>query len=294
MALVKQDRVKETTTTTGTGNLTLAGAMTGYRAFSAVCSTNDTLWYALQAVDGSGNPTGDWEVGLGTYSGSNTLTRTTVYNSSNSGSAVNLASGTKQVWIDLPSSKLLASVGTFETVPTNTGFSWVNQGSATINTVDSGLTLYTPSSGSDSLRTRVMTAPGTPYQVVARFTIAPLATNFVGGGLCWRDSASGKIQSWGHLYSGAVAMASQNWNSATSFSANQIAAISSAPVPWWRLVDDGTNRKCDVSSDGVNWVTVGSFARTTFITPDQVGFFVNTNTVSRDITMTVHHWYAGT
>lgn len=101
MALIIKDRVKETTTTTGTGALTLAGAMTGFRAFSSVCTTNDTLYYALQAVDASGNPSGDWEVGFGTYSGSNTLTRTTVLDSSNSGSAVNLAAGTKQVWIDI-------------------------------------------------------------------------------------------------------------------------------------------------------------------------------------------------
>lgn len=101
MALVIKDRVKETTTTTGTGALTLAGAMTGFRSFSSVSSTNDTMYYGLQAVDGSGNPTGDWEVGLGTYSGTNTLTRTTVLDSSNAGSAVSLAAGTKQVWIDI-------------------------------------------------------------------------------------------------------------------------------------------------------------------------------------------------
>lgn len=109
MAHVIKDRVKETTTTTGTGALTLAGAMTGFRAFSAVCSTNDTLCYALQAVDGNGAPTGDWEVGVGTYSGANTLTRGTVFASSNAGAAVNLASGTKQVWIDLPASRTLAA-----------------------------------------------------------------------------------------------------------------------------------------------------------------------------------------
>jgi len=102
MAHVIVDRIKETTTTTGTGALALAGAVMGYRTFSAVCSTNDTVYYALQAVDGAGAPTGDWEVGLGTYSGTNTLTRTTVLASSNSGAIVSLASGTKQVWLDMP------------------------------------------------------------------------------------------------------------------------------------------------------------------------------------------------
>ena len=102
MALVIADRIKETTTTTGTGALTLLGAMTGFRAFSAKCSVGDTCYYAIQAVDSVGSPTGDWECGLGTYSSVNTLTRTTVTSSSNSDSAVNFSAGTKQVYICVP------------------------------------------------------------------------------------------------------------------------------------------------------------------------------------------------
>lgn len=102
MAHIIADRVKETSTTTGTGALTLAGAVTGFQAFSAACAVGDTLYYALQAVDASGVPTGDWECGLGTYSGANTLTRTTVTSSSNAGAAVSLAAGTKQVYISMP------------------------------------------------------------------------------------------------------------------------------------------------------------------------------------------------
>lgn len=103
MALVIADRVKETSTTTGTGALTLAGALIGFRTFSSVCSSTnpDNVYYTIQAVDGSGIPTGDWEVGFGTYSGANTLTRTTVLASSNAGALVNLSAGTKQVWIDI-------------------------------------------------------------------------------------------------------------------------------------------------------------------------------------------------
>lgn len=97
MSLIWADKIAETTTTTGTGNITLAGAITGYRAFSAVCATNDTFHYSITAVDANGVPTGDWEVGLGTYSASNTLTRTTVRASSNAGSAVSFSSGTKRV-----------------------------------------------------------------------------------------------------------------------------------------------------------------------------------------------------
>lgn len=102
MAHISEPRVLETSTTTGTGALTLAGAITGFRAFSSVMtSPSDTCPYYIEAVDGDGVPTGDWECGLGTYSGANTLTRTTVVRSSNSGSAVSFAAGTKRVGITL-------------------------------------------------------------------------------------------------------------------------------------------------------------------------------------------------
>lgn len=100
MAHITEDRVLETTTTTGTGALTLAGAVTGFRAFSSVMtSPSDTCWYALWAVDANGNATGAYEEGLGTYSGANTLTRTTILRSSNANSVVTLAAGTKYVAI---------------------------------------------------------------------------------------------------------------------------------------------------------------------------------------------------
>lgn len=101
MAHVSEPRVLETSTTTGTGALTLAGAITGFRTFASVCSTSDTCLYYIEAVDGDGVPTGDWECGLGTYSAANELTRTTPVRSSNSGSAVSFAAGTKRVGITI-------------------------------------------------------------------------------------------------------------------------------------------------------------------------------------------------
>lgn len=109
MALIVANRVMESSTTTGTGALTLAAAYTGYQRFSAVCSTSDTLYYCIEAIDGNGNPSGDWEVGLGTYSSANTLTRTTPGASSNGGAAVNFAAGTKRVMLDVTATQ----IGTF-------------------------------------------------------------------------------------------------------------------------------------------------------------------------------------
>jgi len=99
MALVVKDRVKETTTTTGTGAVTLAGAVAGFQAFSGVLSDSDTTYYSIVHRD-----TAEFEVGLGTYS-SSTLTRTTVLESSNSGNAVNFTSGTKDIFITYPAEK---------------------------------------------------------------------------------------------------------------------------------------------------------------------------------------------
>ena len=101
MALVVADRVKETTTTTGTGAISLAGAATNFRTFSSVLSNADTTYYAI--VD---NANFAFEVGLGTYASSgNTITRTTVLSSSNSNSAVNFGAGSKDVILTSPADK---------------------------------------------------------------------------------------------------------------------------------------------------------------------------------------------
>mgnify|MGYP004450652357 CR=1 FL=1 len=101
MALVLKDRVKETTTTTGTGAITLAGAVTNFQTFTSVLSNADTTYYAI--ID---DTNGAFEVGLGTFASSGTtLTRTTILESSNSGSAVNLGTGTKQVFMTYPAEK---------------------------------------------------------------------------------------------------------------------------------------------------------------------------------------------
>jgi len=102
MSFVVADRVKETSTSTGTGTFALAGAMTGFKTFASRCAVGDTLYYAIQGVDGMGVPTAEWECGLGTYSAANTLTRTTVTSSSNADAAVNFSVGTKQVYITMP------------------------------------------------------------------------------------------------------------------------------------------------------------------------------------------------
>lgn len=103
MAFITADRVKDTSTTTGTGNITVSGsAPFGYRTFSTVLSVADTFYYAIQ-----GQSTAEWEIGVGTYSSANVFARTTVLASSASGSAVSFSSGTKNVFITLAATKTL-------------------------------------------------------------------------------------------------------------------------------------------------------------------------------------------
>ena len=114
MAFVLADRVKETASAPGTGTVTLLGAATGYQSFSAGIGASNTTYYTIADQTGS-----NWEVGYGTVgAGGTTLARTTVLASSNSGSLVNFASGTQDVWCDYAAKKAVIqdSLGT-ATVP---------------------------------------------------------------------------------------------------------------------------------------------------------------------------------
>ena len=103
MALALNDRVRETTSTTGTGAVTLGGAVDGFQTFAAGIGNSNTTYYAISL-----NSASEWEVGLGTLNGdSSTLTRTTVLQSSNSDAAVDFAAGAKEIFCTLPSEKAL-------------------------------------------------------------------------------------------------------------------------------------------------------------------------------------------
>ena len=118
MALVINNRVRELTSTTGTGAVTLGGAVGGFQTFAAGIGNSNTTYYAISL-----NTANEWEVGLGTLnSDSSTLTRTTVLESSNSDSAVDFAAGSKEIFCTLPSEKAVyldasdAQVGGFSSL----------------------------------------------------------------------------------------------------------------------------------------------------------------------------------
>jgi hypothetical protein len=131
MAFVLKDRVKETTSTTGTGTITLAGAATGGFQTFAVIGDGNTTFYTIS--DGT-----DWEVGIGTYTASGTtLSRDVILSSSNSDNAVNWGAGNKDVFVTYPAERSVYADGSG--VTSNTGAVYVNKDVVTqVTTINSG------------------------------------------------------------------------------------------------------------------------------------------------------------
>ncbi len=102
------DRIKEVTTGTGVGTLTLQGAPVGYRPFAAVGTVGDTFHGAIVAINAKGEPTGAWEVGYYTLTDGNAILRTRVDASSNGGQPVDFASDVKEVFIDVTARQVQA------------------------------------------------------------------------------------------------------------------------------------------------------------------------------------------
>ena len=131
MAFVLNDRVKETSTTTGTGTFDLAGAETGFESFVSGVGDGNTTYYAI-----SNDGTNEFEVGIGTITdaATDTLSRDTIISSSNSDAAVDFSAGTKTVFCTLPASRTPSAGMTAQT--------FVNTHSETISddqTLESGV-----------------------------------------------------------------------------------------------------------------------------------------------------------
>jgi hypothetical protein len=163
MALVLKDRVQESSTTEGTGAVTLSGAVIGFQTFSSSIGVGNTTYYT---ITGTGNS--EWEVGIGTLSGSSTLTRDTVLSSSNSGSLVNFSAGAKSVFVTYPASEAVPKSfldGAYDPVSFNTANNVYTSGSwvlsPNINANDTsnvgvtfspnGLNMYTSGDTADAI-----------------------------------------------------------------------------------------------------------------------------------------------
>lgn len=144
MPLVLADRVQETTTTTGTGTITLLGAVTGFQSFSVIGNAN-TTYYCIAGQTGS-----QWEVGIGTYTAvGTTLARTTVLASSSAGAAVNFSAGTKNVFVTYPAAtSVIGNDGYTENDASINVSSTINDGRNALSagpvTVASGVSVTVP------------------------------------------------------------------------------------------------------------------------------------------------------
>lgn len=145
MPLVVKDRVKESTTTSGTADFVLTGTTTGFQAFSVIGNGNTTYYTAVDGV------TGAWEVGIGTYTlSTTTLSRDTVLASSASGAKVSFSSGNKDVFVTYPAGRSVFgspamienSTTVYENYTVTTGNNALSAGPITIN---SGITVTVPS-----------------------------------------------------------------------------------------------------------------------------------------------------
>ena len=128
MAFVVKDRVKVTTTTTGTSDFTLGSASLGFQNFSVIGNGNDTYYAATDAI------TGDWEVGIGTYTTAGpTLTRTTILESSAGGSKVSFSAGSKDVFVTYPAERAVY-LDTAGSYPVQNTFNALTASSITLTT----------------------------------------------------------------------------------------------------------------------------------------------------------------
>lgn len=186
------DRCRETSTTTGTGTLTLAGAATGYRTLAAVGDGN-TCYYSIGHQSAA-----EWETGIGTYTSSGTtLSRTTILSSSNSGSAVSFSSGTKDVMIAPIASHGLPGQFAEGRLTLTTGTPVTSTDVTAADTI-----YYTPYTGNR------ITLPAGDGEVVVEFAEVSLSLSGY--------TVDKNYDIWGYLSSGTVALDSTIWTNDTT------------------------------------------------------------------------------
>ena len=309
--LVSADRVKDSTSTTGTGSVTLTGTPpTGYRSFSSVMATNDTCYYCI--VAGS-----EWEVGLGTLTASTTLARTAVLTSSNANALVSFSAGAKDVFITVPAALTqnlgyqtqwnalypypwgtLTSADEFDAGtlsgswtkidPSGTSayVTWTQANGALVANHTTG---SDPSSGLHCLLMPVGTAFATGDALVTAIRVAAPAGNYTMVGLC---VTTGTVYGTSNLVEteiyvqGSSCILRAHTEPGINSDGSQGGVTLAFPnaLLWLRLVmTSATTWRSDYSADGINWLTQGSVTYT--LTPTYMGLNVsNWSTATPSVT----------
>jgi hypothetical protein len=309
MALVLKDRVLESSTSTGTGSFTLTGAQTGYQSFSAIGNGN-TTYYTIQGKNSDGTLTGEWEVGVGTWSTGNTLARDTVLsNSLGTTALISFSVGAKDVFSTYPSEKAILG-DTSAVSSTGTG-SVVLSGSPTLTSpilngnVGVGITPLTWTSTYNSLQIGLGGSISNPvssaemsissnlkYQTSYKYVNNGLATRYyqTAGQHYWAvDSGTGVANS-AALMTDVMVLDTVGNLTINGTLIGQNASVQSLNSPTGSL---------QVNTGGAGDTTIGSSGSgyTTYIQDDQVSFtgtasfngganFVNGISVSNSLTGT--------
>lgn len=167
------------------------------------------------------------------------------------------------------------------TVPASADFTWVNQGTASVSDETGiGMKLIDTYDTGQRVRALVKTMPATPYTMEAIVDVTQAAANYAHTGICIRDSASGRILTFGSLYALGTYLASISFSSASAVASDNYFATNfliRRQIRGLRISDNGTNFQCSFSYDGLVWFEHGSgTSRTAYLTtPDQIGVYVN-------------------
>ncbi len=204
-----------------------------------------------------------------------------------------------------PSSNELPSVsgrwplGSITPVPAVADFEWVNKGTgvneATTSELYTGLSMVRDGDGSGA-SALVRTLPGASYIVTALVSANVLPRSWMGAGLCWRESSSGKLVIFGQFGEAAreYGLALKKYTNATTWSADYIwEKFPRTPYLFLRLEKSGTNRIASFSFDGHNFIPYHTVSNSDFMTPDQVGIFVEPqqqSTPKFDMSLSVLSW----
>ena len=164
-------------------------------------------------------------------------------------------------------------------------FSWVHQGEATV-TVDETVFLRAPGTQDRYLATRVKPAPQAPYSVRVALQVAVLDGGRQFGGVCWRNSETERIATFGILGSSSGCLTVDQWSDPVTFLTNDfLVGKPFVSVLWLELIDDGTSRSVGYSVDGKNFLGFHLMSESF----DQIGYCAQANAVC-DVGLTVLSW----
>lgn len=187
----------------------------------------------------------------------------------------------------------ISPIGNLVSVP-QSGWSWDNQGTATASGYNNTIVFRdgSPTSNTASNKVYYRSAPATPWTLTAAFQLNALGRNYANAGIAVRQSSDGKLIVFRCIYVDGWTTSITTMNSSTSETANSITLPMQINygVTWFRITDNGTNRIYQMSTDNVNWITLYTESRTTFLTANQIGFSFDSRNNTYPISATLHSW----